>query len=136
MLSIGFAAVNACPKSVADGSPAYSVRVEGDVRVDGPGPGGQGYVERPPVAALAGVVSSVWIQQVAPDADPYAHRKIPNGAVELVCAGGSVPRVAGPLTGPRVEALAPGSRVTVTPNARGRARRTTGLPRERASRWS
>jgi hypothetical protein len=30
---------------------------------------GQSYVERPPVAALAGIVSSVWIQQVAPGAD-------------------------------------------------------------------
>jgi hypothetical protein len=30
---------------------------------------GQSYVERPPVAALAGIVSSVWIPQVAPGAD-------------------------------------------------------------------
>jgi len=38
-----------------------------------PTAGGQTYVERPPVAALAGLVSSVWTQQVGPDAEPYAH---------------------------------------------------------------
>lgn len=74
-------------------------------------PAGQGYVERPPVPALAGLVSSVWIQQVAPDADPYTHRNIPHGGVELLCPVGSVPRVVGPLTRPLVEVLAPGTTV-------------------------
>jgi hypothetical protein len=49
-------------------------RVAGSVRVDRPGLNGQSHVERPPVAALAGLVSSVWIQQVAPDAEPYDGR--------------------------------------------------------------
>jgi AraC-like DNA-binding protein len=74
-------------------------------------PAGQGYVERPPVPALAGLVSSVWIQQVAPDAEPYTHRNIPHGGVELVCPVGSVPRIVGPLTRPLVELLAPGTTV-------------------------
>jgi AraC-like DNA-binding protein len=74
-------------------------------------PAGQGYVERPPVPALAGLVSSVWIQQVAAGADPYTHRSIPHGGVELVCPLGQVPRVVGPLTRPLVEVLAPGTTV-------------------------
>jgi hypothetical protein len=44
------------------------------VDVDDPAPAGQSYTERPAVPALAGLVSSVWIQQVPPDADPYTHR--------------------------------------------------------------
>jgi AraC-like DNA-binding protein len=72
---------------------------------------GQGYVERSPVPALAGLVSSVWIQQVAPDAEPYTHRNIPHGGVELICPVGSVPRIVGPLTRPLVEVLAPGTTV-------------------------
>jgi AraC-like DNA-binding protein len=79
--------------------------------VDAAAPAGQGYVERPPVPALAGLVSSVWIQQVAADADPYPHRNIPHGGVELVCPVGQVPRVVGPLTRPLVEVLAPGTTV-------------------------
>jgi AraC-like DNA-binding protein len=72
---------------------------------------GQGYIERPPVPALAGLVSTVWVQQVAPDAAPYTHRNIPHGGVELVCPVGSVPRIVGPLTRPLVEVLAPGTTV-------------------------
>lgn len=71
----------------------------------------QVYVERPPVPALAGLVSSVWVQQVAPDADPYTHRNLPHGGVELVCAVGSVPQIVGPLTRPLVEVLTPGTTV-------------------------
>jgi AraC-like DNA-binding protein len=72
---------------------------------------GQVYIERPPVPALAGLVSTVWVQQVAPDAAPYTHRNIPHGGVELVCPVGSVPRIVGPLTRPLVEVLAPGTTV-------------------------
>jgi AraC-like DNA-binding protein len=75
------------------------------------GPRGQSYVERAPVAALASVVSSVWIQQVAPDAESYTQRDIPSGGVELRCALGALPRVVGPLTRPRFEVLAPGTTV-------------------------
>jgi AraC-like DNA-binding protein len=68
-------------------------------------------VERPPVAALAGLVSSTWTQRIASDAAPYPHRSIPTGGVELRCRLGSVPQLAGPLTGARIEPLAPGSTV-------------------------
>jgi len=88
----------------------------------------QSYVERPPAAALAGVVSSVWIQQVAPDAEPYTHRNIPNGGVELVCSVGAVPRVVGPLTGPLVEVLAPGTTVVGVRFHPGAAASALGLP--------
>jgi AraC-like DNA-binding protein len=82
-----------------------------DTGVDDPTPARQGYLERPPVPALAALVSSVWIQQVSSDADPYTHRTIPHGGVELICQVGSVPRIVGPLTRPLVEVLAPGTTV-------------------------
>jgi AraC-like DNA-binding protein len=71
----------------------------------------QSYVERSAVPALRGVASSVWVQQVGRDAAPYVHRRIPNGAAELVCEVGSAPRVIGPLTEPLVEVLEPGTTV-------------------------
>jgi AraC-like DNA-binding protein len=76
-----------------------------------PTAGGQSYLERPPIPALRMLASSVWIQQVGRDAAPYVHRRIPNGAAELVCRIGSAPRVLGPLTEPLVETLEPGSTV-------------------------
>jgi AraC-like DNA-binding protein len=90
--------------------------------------GGQSYVERPPIPALAGVVSSVWIQQVAPDAPPYVQRNIPSGGVELVCRLGREPRVVGPLTGALVEVLEPGTTVVGLRLAPGAAARVLGLP--------
>jgi AraC-like DNA-binding protein len=77
--------------------------------IDDPAPTGQSYIERPPVPELAGLVSSVQIQQVPPGSAPYTHRNIPHGGVELVCRVGSVPRIVGPLTRPLVEVLAPGT---------------------------
>jgi AraC-like DNA-binding protein len=96
--------------------------------VDGPGPGGQSYVERPPLPALASVISSVWIQQVAPDAAPYTHRNVPSGSVELLCRVGAVPRVVGPQTGALVEVLAPGSTVIGVRFHPGAAPSVLGLP--------
>jgi len=90
--------------------------------------GGQTYVERPPIAALTGVVSSVWIQQVAPGAPPYVQRNIPSGAVELVCRVGAEPRIVGPLTGALVEVLEPGTTVVGLRFAPGAAARVLGLP--------
>jgi len=72
---------------------------------------GQSYLERSPLPALRELASSVWIQQVGRDAAPYIHRRVPNGAVELVCEVGSAPQVIGPLTEPLVEVLAPGTTV-------------------------
>lgn len=90
--------------------------------------GGQSYVERPPIPALAGVVSSVWIQQVAPDAPPYTQRNLPTGAVELVCRVGSEPRIVGPLTAASVEVLAPGTTIIGLRFAPGAATSVLGLP--------
>ncbi|WP_158630271.1 helix-turn-helix domain-containing protein [Glycomyces terrestris] len=78
-------------------------------RFPAPPAGGQSHTERPPDPALRGLVSAVWVQQVAPDAAPYLHRRIPNGAAELVCELGSPPRVVGPLTAPLAHVLAPGA---------------------------
>jgi AraC-like DNA-binding protein len=103
-------------------------RVHDSVALAAPGPGGQTYTERPPVRALAGLVSSVWIQQVAPDAQPYTHRNIPNGGVELLCRVGGVPRAVGPLTGPFVEVLEPGATVVGVRFHPGAAPSVLGLP--------
>jgi AraC-like DNA-binding protein len=91
-------------------------------------PAAQVYLERPPVPALAGLVSSVWIQQVSPDADPYTHRNIPHGGVELVCQVGSVPWIVGPLTRPLVEVLVPGTTVVGLRFHPGAAPAALGLP--------
>jgi AraC-like DNA-binding protein len=79
--------------------------------ISAPVVGGQSYLERSPGPALRTFVSSVWIQQIGRDAEPYVHRRIPNGAAELVCRVGSAPRVIGPLTEPLVEVLEPGTTV-------------------------
>lgn len=96
--------------------------------VDDPETGGQSYREQPPAAALAGLASSVWIQQVAPDAMPYTQRNIPNGSVEVVCALGDMPRIVGPLTRPLVELLTPGATVVGVRLAPGAAPPVLGLP--------
>jgi AraC-like DNA-binding protein len=96
--------------------------------LDDPAPAGQSYVERPPVPALAGLVSSVRIQQIPPDAGPYAQRNIPNGSVEVLCRVGSVPQIVGPLTGPLVEVLTPGTTVVGVRFRPGAASSVLGLP--------
>jgi AraC-like DNA-binding protein len=65
------------------------------------------YVERPPVPALADLVRVVWIQRIG--AEPYIQRNLPTGGAEMHCRIGAVPRLVGPLTGPSVEILAPGT---------------------------
>jgi AraC-like DNA-binding protein len=92
------------------------------------GSGAQSYIERPPVSALAGLVSSVWIQQVGRDAQPYTHRDVPSGGVELICHVGAVPRVAGPSTAARVEVLTPGTTIVGMRFRPGTAPSVLGLP--------
>jgi AraC-like DNA-binding protein len=93
-----------------------------------PPPAGQSYRERPPAAALAGLVSSAWVQQISAAAAPYVHRDIPHGGVELLCRLGSVPQVVGPLTGVRVETLRPGSTVVGLRFRPGAAAAVLGVP--------
>ena len=97
-------------------------------RVDSPWTGRQSYVERAPLAALAGLVSSVWVQEVAPDTGPYVHRNVPNGGVEILCPAGDVPRVVGPLTRPLVDVLAPGTTVVGVRLHAGAAASLLGVP--------
>jgi AraC-like DNA-binding protein len=91
-------------------------------------PAGQSYVERPPVAALADVVSTVWFQQVAANAPAYLHRNLPHGGTEVVCTIGAPTRVVGPLTGPHVEVLAPGTTVVGMRLRPGAAGALLGVP--------
>jgi AraC-like DNA-binding protein len=90
--------------------------------------GAQSHVERPPVRALRDVVSTVWVQHVAADAEPYVQRHIPNGSVELRCEIGAAPQVVGPLTEPLVEVLAPGTTLVGVRFVPGAAPVATGLP--------
>ncbi len=71
----------------------------------------QSYVERPAVPALAGFVSSVWVQQIAADAPAYRHREIPHGGVDLVCRLGAPPELVGTHTRGRLLSLPPGSTI-------------------------
>ena len=90
--------------------------------------GGQSYRERRPVPALARLVSSVWVQQVAPGAPAYAHRNVPNGSVEVRCRLGQVPDLVGPLTRPLTETLPPGSTVVGLRFGPGAASGVLGIP--------
>jgi len=65
----------------------------------------QSYIERPPLAELAGAVRTVWIQRTGPT--PYRQRHMPTGGVELHFPIGAPPRFLGPLTGPRIEVIPP-----------------------------
>ena len=69
----------------------------------------QTYVEQTPVPVLSDLVRVAWIQRIG--AEPYAQRNLPTGGVELHFPFGSRPRLVGPLTGPSVEVLEPGTTV-------------------------
>jgi AraC-like DNA-binding protein len=100
----------------------------GDIRLGAGPPGGQSYRERRPVPALAGLVSSVWVQEVPPGARPYLHRNVPNGSVEIRCYLGRVPQVVGPLTRPLTETLPPGSTIVGLRFRPGAASGALGVP--------
>jgi AraC-like DNA-binding protein len=91
-------------------------------------PAGPSYVERPPIAALADVVSTVWVQQIPAGAPAYAHRNLPHGGTEVVCAIGAPPHVVGPLTGAQVELIAPGTTVVGMRLRPGAAGTLLGVP--------
>lgn len=89
---------------------------------------GQSYDEREPAPALAGLVSTVWVQRVAADAAPYTHHSVPNGSVELRCRIGSTPQVVGPLTRPLVDVLDPDTTIVGMRFRAGAAAAVVGLP--------
>ncbi|HEY3715960.1 MAG TPA: helix-turn-helix domain-containing protein [Jatrophihabitantaceae bacterium] len=93
-----------------------------------PPPGGQTYVERRPAPALAGLVASVWVQQIAADANPYVHRNLPHGGMELVWHLGSTPQILGPATRPASDVLSPGTTVLGLRFRPGAAAAVLGLP--------
>ena len=89
---------------------------------------GQGYVERLPVQAVAGLVSAAWVQEVAKGAPEYVQRHVPNGAVEMQWRPGSPPRLVGPLTAPLIEELPAGSTVVGIRFRPGAAGPALGIP--------
>jgi len=90
--------------------------------------GAQTYVERLPVAALAGRVRTVWVQQTGPQ--PYLQRNLPTGGVGLHCPIGGLPRLVGPLTAARVEVLPPDTTVVGVRFWPGAAAPLLGVPAE------
>jgi AraC-like DNA-binding protein len=88
----------------------------------------QSYDERRPVSALAGLVSSTWIQSVSADSVPHSSRSVPNGSAEFRCRVGSIPQVIGPLTAPRAEVLKPGTVIVGVRFFPGAAAAVLGVP--------
>jgi AraC-like DNA-binding protein len=71
--------------------------------------GESSYVERVPTPALAGLASSVWIQQVGEQ--PLAQRHMPHGGAEVRCVLGAAPRLLGPLTASTFQEIPAGATV-------------------------
>jgi AraC-like DNA-binding protein len=90
--------------------------------------GSQTYLERRPAPGLAGHLSSVWVQHVAPGAAPYTQRSVPTGGVELIWRTGAAPVVVGPRTSALVEVLEPGTTVVGVRLRPGAGPAVLGLP--------
>jgi AraC-like DNA-binding protein len=69
------------------------------------------FQERPPPAALAGIVTCAWIQHIPRESGPYLHTSTPDGSVEIAyrLGDGHSPQLIGPRTRPTQEVLAPGT---------------------------
>jgi AraC-like DNA-binding protein len=88
----------------------------------------QSYRERSAAPELSRHLSCVWVQEVSPQSDPYTHRTVPNGSVEIFCSVGSLPQLVGPQTGPTTEVLAPGTTVVGVRFRPGAAPSVLGMP--------
>lgn len=88
----------------------------------------QTYDERSPTGGIQAVVSSVWVQTVAADADPYVHRDIPHGGFELRFASTDGLQIVGPQTVPTSNAIAPGGMVVGLRFKAGTASAVLGVP--------
>jgi len=71
--------------------------------------GESSYVDCVPTPALAGLASSVWIQQVGDR--PAAQRHVPHGGAEVRCVLGEVPRLLGPRTASTYQEIPAGGTV-------------------------
>jgi AraC-like DNA-binding protein len=88
----------------------------------------QTYRERSAAQGLSRHLSCVWVQEVASRSEPYTHRTVPNGGVEIFCRVGSLPRLVGPQTGPTIEILEPGTTVVGVRFRPGAAPSVLGMP--------
>jgi AraC-like DNA-binding protein len=70
----------------------------------------------------------VWVQEVLPQSEPYTHRTVPNGGVEVLCKVGALPQIVGPQTRPTIEVLAPGTTVVGLRFRPGAAPSVLGMP--------
>ncbi|SDM55343.1 AraC family transcriptional regulator [Allokutzneria albata] len=87
---------------------------------------GHSFRERRPAPGLRGLVVAIWTQRTG--AEPYPHRQVPNGSVELRCHAGAAPQLAGPLTAPVVEVLPPHTTISGVRFAPGAAATVLGMP--------
>ena len=101
-------------------------RIAGGVAYAGRVDRAQAYDERLPLPALAARVRTVWIQRTGPG--PAAQRNLPTGGVELQCRLGAEPRLVGPLTAARVEALPPRATIVGVRFWPGAASPLLGMP--------
>ena len=93
------------------------------------GVAGQSYRERLPKPELQGLVSSVFVQEVAREAHPYEHRSVPNGSAEVsFLLGSRAPDVTGPHHEPDVAVLEPGSVLVGIRFRPGAAHAALGVP--------
>jgi AraC-like DNA-binding protein len=88
----------------------------------------QTFRERRPAGELGRYATCVFVQQVFPGSEPYTHRPVPNGSVELRCEVGAMPHVVGPQTGPLEYTLAPGATMVGVRFNPGAAPSVLGMP--------
>jgi AraC-like DNA-binding protein len=111
--------------SIADGPVAggdpHEVGVEQPPRL-------QTLVERAPAGSLASHIACLWIQQVRSTSEPYEHRTIPDGSMEIVHELGAVPKLVGPQSRPTTQLIRPGTTLVGIRFRPGAAHPLLGIP--------
>jgi AraC-like DNA-binding protein len=69
------------------------------------------YREYPPPPALAEHLVCIWTQVVPRGAEPFTHRVLPDGCIDIVLINEETPLIAGPWTEPFTVSFAPGTAV-------------------------
>jgi AraC-like DNA-binding protein len=72
---------------------------------------GSSFVERRALAPLTPHVAAVWVHHVGPRDEPYVHRSVPHGGIEVSCVLGDRLQVIGPRSQARAQTLAVGATV-------------------------
>ena len=91
---------------------------------------GPSFVERRALAPLTPYVAAVWVQRVGPRAEPYVHRSIPHGGIEVSCVLGDRLEVIGPRGQASSQLLADGATVVGVRFEPWAGRAVVGAPAE------